>query len=280
MFKKSLRDFLKNPILTIPGILFYLLTGGISYYNLDPAILDQLEQAGATGDIQSISTEVAAFFSAFLLLLIITIFLKPLVDVWSNLMAKDIVLENEPNFRKNFRNSFKYYWRMFSISVLIGLIFIIALIIFTIILTPLIISAINGSTTGITASSIMVVIFVLIVIFMWISFMPVSVALVFEDLSITKSFSKGFRFGVKNFFPILGSIVPIIIVMLVLSIILYQYPHAANIVYAYLAMFITIYITNLYNHKNPPVYDEVSPYETKDENNNENIIENENNNLE
>jgi MFS family permease len=268
MFIKSLKDFLKNPIVTIPGILFYLLTGGISYYNLDPAVLNQLEQAGTTGDVQNISTEMAAFFSVFLLIIIITIFLRPLISVWSNLMVKDIILEDEPNFRKNFRDSFKYYWRMFSISILVGLIFIVMLIVFAIIFTPLIISAVNGNTTGITISSILIVIFILLGIFMWISLMPVSVALVFENLSITKSISKGFRFGAKNFFPILGSAIPAAITILIISLILYQYPHAANLVFAYLGMFIMFYIGNLYNHKTLSAGEEAS------------LNQNENNNLE
>lgn len=258
MFLKSIKDFFKNPIVTIPDILFYLLIGGLSFYNLDPAALDRLEQAGTTGDIESISAEVATFFSMLLLILILSLFINSLVKSWSNLMIKDVVLTHEPHFRKNLRNSFKYYWRMFSISVFIGLFFIILLVIFAIASTPLIISAVNGSSPSITAAAILIIVFILLSIFIGISFMPVSVALVFEDLSITKSISKGFRFGVNNFFPILGSCIPVVIIVLLLSIILYDYPHAVNVVYAYLGMFITVYIMNLYNHKNPPVLEEVS----------------------
>lgn len=269
MFLKSIKDFFKNPIVTIPGILFYLLIGGLSFYNLDPATLERLEQAGATGDIESISAEAAAFLSMLLLIFILSLFINPLVQSWSNLMVKDVVLTHEPHFRDNFRNSFRYYWRMFSISIIIGLFFIILFVAFAIACTPLIILAVNGNSSNITIAAILIIIFILLSIFMGISLMPVSTALVFEDLSITGSLSKGFKFGVKNFFPILGSCIPVVIIVLILSIILYNYPHAVNVVNAYLGLFLTVYIMNLYNHKNPPLFEEVSTVSTDSGDNND-----------
>jgi hypothetical protein len=257
MFSKSIKDFFKNPIITVPVILFYLLTGGLSFYSLDPEVLNQLEQAGTTGDMQSIGPEIASFLSAILLIFIVSIFLKPLADSWSNLMTKNVVLKQEPHFRENLKNSFKYYWRMFCFSVLMGLFFIVLLVIFAIICVPLIISAVNGNTTSLTAAAILTIIFILFFIFMSICLMPIPIILIFENLSITKSISKGFSFGVKNFFPIFVSSIPVFIIVLIVSMILFQYTHAVNIVYAYIGMFITVYIMNLYNHKNPPAFEEV-----------------------
>lgn len=246
MFKKSLKDFFFNPFIAVPGILFSLVIGVLSYYGINPDVVQRIIAEGESSDLSSISTDIASLFSTLLLIFIISIFITPFVTSWGNLMAKDVINEGDSNVTKNLKMSLKYYWRMFSTIILKGLIFIGVAIIFSIISIPLMMAASKGSNTAITIIAITSIIFVLGGIFLVISLLPVEPLLIYDNLTISKSFSKGFKFGAKNFFPLLGSTIPFTIVLLIIYALLVNYPYAYSIVNSYFEMFIVVYITNLY----------------------------------
>jgi hypothetical protein len=252
MFKKSLKEFFYNPFITVPGILFSLIISIFSYSGINPEVIERIGAAGESGDLSSIGADVASFFSTILLILIISLFVTPLVISWSNLMVKDIVTEGDSNVTKNFKISFKYYWRMFSAVILKGLIFIGIAIVFAIIITPLMFSASNGSTSAITVIAITSIIFIFGGIFLIISLLPVESLLIYDDLTISKSFSKGFKFGAKKFFPILGASIPYAIILLIFYAILINYPYAYNVVNSYFGMFLVVYIMNIYRESKEP----------------------------
>jgi uncharacterized membrane protein YesL len=281
MYIKTVKDFFKNIAITIPNILFFLLTSVIAYFTLDPEAIQRLEQAEENVNLSTLAPDAARFISSMFFLLILGLFLTPFISSWSNLMCKDVVNDRGSNIIKNLRLSSKYYWRMFGTTVLKGAIFIGIAILFAFAMTPLAVSSAGGNTGSVTAIAIISIIFFIGFIFFIIALTPVEPLLVYDNLSIGQSFSKGFRFGLRKFFPILGAFIPIGIIVLVTYILLIDYPFVYTFLNSFFSMFVPLYVMNMYRRNKEmeaaasPVYGEPVKQEVLDRaDEKEEIVEN------
>lgn len=254
MFSKSLRDFFKNPIIALPNMLFsvaFQILFLVLFRNVDMDIL-------YTNPLEAAKTASTILLSILLLGLIYA-FLSPIIFSWSNLMAKKVVNEEDVNIMDALKNSFKYYWRIFAASILVGVIvfgiymfFVFAIII---IAGPSFLSSPeNISPASALLILLLLIIFLLSVTFIAISLSPVQSVLVYDDIDIGDALKKGFMFGVKKFFPILGvtlllGAITTVVVLLSSSIfgdasIIGQI--LSSIIGGYFSIFITLYIMNKY----------------------------------
>jgi hypothetical protein len=299
MFSKSIRDFFKNPIITVPTVVFAMLTQ-IPIYFLTASLPP--DESMLTNELSD-PTAALQFFGKFMLIgfliFVLYLFLSPIIVSWTSVMSRDVVNEIKPNLGSGLKESFRYYWRVLGTLVLSFLILMGAYIVFAILIAiPLVPLAMSQSESSgiwaIVAVIILAFIFVLVMIFLAICLMPIQPLLVYDNLGVTESIGRGFKFGMKKFFPILGVLLLNVVISMILAIAAeFISPVVVYIVTAitsYLGVFIIVFVLNLYkNYKsktelNVPHYhaetvtNEFNPgmynNQTEDtDNNNENLAE-------
>jgi hypothetical protein len=260
MFAKSLKTFFKNPLITLPNILFLLLYKIFLDWYLD---VSGLTSADFGDDIANAADmqKAATFIAVFLLVLVLAVFVTALITSWTNTMCKYAVDGQPVNIFKALKEALKYYWRLLGVIVLIAAIFIGISIVLVIACIPLLFSL----RDSINAASIIAIvafsfIFFLGIIFLSICFTPVQILLVYDNLGIGESFSKGFKFGIKKFFPILGVVLLVILASLIINLPLEFGLHASentvlsyitSAVSTYFSIFTVVYIMNSYKNSKP-----------------------------
>lgn len=262
MLSKSIKDFFKNPIIAIPNIVYALVFQIILYLPpikklmLNTQLLSNIE---STEEILQNTTRTILFL---LLIFIIYLFITPFILSWSHVMCKKVVLGDKPNFFENLKESLSYYWRNLGTSVLIGIIIFSVYMIFAI----LIISIVGVSTFTATNPEnidpskllilmLMLLFFLIVVLFLLICLAPVNIALFYDNINIGKALSTGFKFGLKNFFQILGVFLlyGLVIFTIVLPTTLIGESIIINLITtlinSYLSLFPIIYMMNLYRNE-------------------------------
>ena len=77
--------------------------------------------------------------------------------------------------------------------------------------------------------------------------------LVYDNLNIGDAISKGFKFGLKQFFKILGAALLIAVIAYITNMLLINYEILVTLITSYFNIFLTIYIMNLFrNTKKEP----------------------------
>lgn len=250
MFSKSLKDFFKNPIIAVPNVLFALIGAILSKNLTNSKSLSILENAGRLGDFTTVMAEAVKVFTFALFLIIFTIFVTPFIMSWSNLMCKDIINGEPANFGERFRDSWKYYWRMLGAIVIKVLIFIGLAAAAFLLMLPFGLLSVGGRSTSAAGFAIIVIIVLFFaIIFFAISLTAVEPILIFDNLGIGESIAKGFKFGIKKFFPILGTALLIGIVNGILTLIFDKENYFSIIINGYLGLFITVFIMNMYREE-------------------------------
>lgn len=257
MFSKSIRDFFKNPIITLPNILFSVIIQIlfiVLFGKLDVDILysNQLE-----------ATQAATILLSALLLWLIYAFLSPIIFSWSNLIAKKIANDEDVNLIEVLKHSFKYYWRIFGANILIGVIIFGVYMFFAFVILIAAGTSFISSPESINPAVALIIlpitlIFLISILFIVISLLPVQSVLVYDDIDIGDALKRGFMFGVKKFFPILGVILLQLTITLGVTIILSSIfgdkaiigQLLSSIIGGYFTIFSTIYMMNKYKEFN------------------------------
>lgn len=254
MFSKSLKDFFKNPIITIPNIIYVGITQ-LLIFLLFGNISDNLLYNNVEFDPQAAATVALSF----LLFLIISLFVTPFIFSWSAFMAKRTVDGEKPSIIESLKESLKYYWRVLGVTVLIGLIIFAVYFLMVIILAITVGVSFLASPQQLSSSTgllliVLAIVFILGFVFLAIALSPIHAVLVYDNLSVGDAFSKGFKLGTKKFFPILGFSLLIALstglILLALNTAFGENSTVVEIIVSllggYLAILPTIFTLNLY----------------------------------
>lgn len=260
MFLKSIRDFFKNPIITLPNIFFsvtFQILVIVLFGNIDMDLLysNPLDAA--------LAEKAAALLLSALLIWLIYAFLSPIIFSCSNLLAKKVANNEDINLLDVLKHSFKYYWRIFGANILIGVIIfgVYMFFVFVIFLTAG--TSILSSPESISPAIALIIlpislIFLISILFIIISLSPVQSVLVYDDIDIGDALKKGFMFGIKKFFPILGVILLLLTTTIGVTVILSSIfgdkaligQLLSSIIGGYFTIFLTIYMMNKYKEYN------------------------------
>lgn len=269
MFTKSIRDFFKNPIIAIPTVVFSIVSQVLLNITLGTMPSNESILTNEFAD-PTIALQYLGKFMLFgLILMLLYLFISPIIFSWTNVMCREVVNGERPNFSDGLKQAFRFYWRMLGVIVLTFLIIMGVYIVFIILIAiPLLPLAMAQSTSSsilaVVIAVILFFVFLISMVFLTICLSPVQILLVYDDLSVIESISRGFKFGLKKFFPILGVFVLMMAVGLVItlpaSLISPVVSYIASAITSYLGLFTIIFIMNLYKeYKNNPAFPPVNP---------------------
>ena len=247
MFLKSIKDFFKNPVITVPNILFSIIILLLDELLLPRDVINKI----ASGETNLTMNNALKIYIFSIVIILITVFITPFLTSWVNIMCKKLVNHGSTDFSKSFKETFGYYFRMLGAIVIKALIVIGFIIAAGVLLVPVIIIYVSGGTgRSIGLLVILLVLLCIAFIFFITSLIPVESLLVYDDLSVGKSISKGFKFGIKKFFPFLGTV---ILISIINSSIVYLVGDKtfiatgiSTIITSYLGVFLTVFTVNIY----------------------------------
>lgn len=247
MLKKSFNDFFKNQIAVVPAIIFAIITSLMQFNIID---YNKLENIPPHLIIQSVSKIILGMLFLFL----ITIFLSPLFQSWYLVLIKDGLNNKTQNLKQSFKVSLKYYLRVLGISAINSLIFLILVLIYFSTLTSIVISKLklydySRAILGLISPFITItVIFLLAVLFFTVTLMPIIPATIMNDYDFSNGFTKGFKLGLKKFFPILGVSILVMLPIIILTLLISNYnfsKYLLTLISAYFNVFLNVYLCNL-----------------------------------
>lgn len=257
MFAKSIKDFFKNPIITIPTVLFTIATQMLLYFTMGNMPFDESLVANEFTDPNIAIQYLGKFVLFGLILMLFYLLISPIILSWTNIMCRDVVNGEKPSFTGTFKQCFKFYFRMLGIIVLTFLIlmgvYIIFILLIAIPLVPLAMSQNSSSNIlAVVLIVILVFIFLLVMIFLSICIMPIQPLLVYDDLGVIESILKGFKFGIKKFFPILGVFLILAVIGSAITIpassVSPAATYIATAITTFFGIFNVIFIMNLYKN--------------------------------
>ena len=273
MFLKSIKDFFKNPVITVPNIIFSIIILLLDEFFLPRDVINKI----ASGETNLTMNNALKIYIFSIVIILLTVFITPLLTSWVNLMCKKLADNGSTNFSASFKEAFKYYFRMLGAIVIKALIVIGFIIAAGILLVPFFVFYISGSTGRVTGLIVILLILLCIAfIFFITSLIPVESILVYDNLTVGTSISKGFKFGIKKFFPFLGTV---ILISIINSLIVYLIGDKtiiltgiSTIITSYLGVFLTVFTVNLYKKEKDKTDKEIlqeNQTVLKDEANNE-----------
>lgn len=273
MFLKSIKDFFKNPVITVPNIIFSIIILLLDEFFLPRDVINKI----ASGETNLTMNNALKIYIFSIVIILLTVFITPLLTSWVNLMCKKLADNGSTNFSASFKEAFKYYFRMLGAIVIKALIVIGFIIAAGVLLVPFFVFYISGSTGRVTGLIVILLILLCIAfIFFITSLIPVESILVYDNLTVGASISKGFKFGIKKFFPFLGTV---ILISIINSLIVYLIGDKtiiltgiSTIITSYLGVFLTVFTVNLYKKEKDKTDKEIlqeNQTVLKDEANNE-----------
>ena len=247
LFLKSIRDFFKNPVIAVPNILFSVIMMLLDEFFLPGDVINKI----ASGEVNLTVNNALKIYTFSIIFILLTVFITPFLTSWVNLMCRKLEDNGSTDFFKAFKESFKYYFRMLGAIVIKALIAIGFIIAAVILLVPVIAIYESGSTgRAIGLLVIMLILLFIAFIFFMTSLIPVESILVYDNLPVGKSISRGFKFGIKKFFPLLGILALLIIIN---SSAVYFIGDKSiittgisTILTSYLGVFLTVFTVNMY----------------------------------
>jgi hypothetical protein len=255
MFRKSIKDFFKNPIITIPTVLFSIITQLLLYFTFGKMTFDESMITSEIVD-QKIAIEYLGKFMLFgLILVLFYLFISPIIISWTNIMCRDIVNGEKINITDSLKQAFKFYFRMLGTMVLTFLILMgVYILFFILIAIPLIPMTMSQTTASSVIAVVLIVVlvfvFLIVIVFLSICITPIQPLLIYDNLSVIDSISKGFKFGIKKFLHLLGVFLLILVIGLVItipvSLILPVGSYIATAITSYISIFSAVFTMNLY----------------------------------
>ncbi|CDF58833.1 hypothetical protein [Thermobrachium celere] len=237
MFKKSLKQIFTQPLMVLPLFLCNLFSKITLPVKREIGLDNGMPDLNSI--IQTYSSEIMTGFLMFVLL----IFISPYLTAWTNLMVKDKALKDNIDFKGSFKEASKYYLKVLVVSIALIMGLIIYVVAFLLIIISLFYVADNGSV-GIFIMGI--IFFILILVFLSILVTPVIPILVVDNEGFTGAFKKSFKFGLSNFFNILGVFVFTFIIIAIANIIFTKVEFMQTIFNSYFSTLVTVYIINKY----------------------------------
>lgn len=256
MFSKSLKDFFTNPIITLPLIIFIGLNQLLGYLLLGN-VTQNITLEGFNFDLQFVTT----ILIFILVSLVISLFIYPMMYSWSATMAKDTVNGIGPSFFHGFRDSLQYYWRLLGINILVSFIIMVISAVFSFIIILNVGTSVLSSPEELnrslgTLAIPLSLVLTLVITFFTVALLPIRDVLIYDDLSIGKAFSNGYKLGTKKFFSIIGSIMFISLCIGSLFYVLTMFTDVglitrilSTVIIGYFSVFPTVYILNLYSNE-------------------------------
>jgi hypothetical protein len=249
MFSKSVNLFFKNPIIGLPSVLLATVTSLFARFMFGTTYLKNFDSNSITG-IDKIPVELARTVSLFLLYLILTILLQPMIQAFTILLSKNALDRNNASFSDTFKLSFRYYWRLLGVLVF-KLFLLIAICIGAIFaVMPSMTKFVSNPQSFPVGLVLMFFCLVLLIILFSILLLPIEPILIYEDLSLGDSISKGFKFGFKKLPSLIGVsfLVGICaaIINYIISLVIGDITEISSIITSYFSVIITIYILCIY----------------------------------
>jgi hypothetical protein len=262
MFKKSVKEFFKNPIITIPNIITLSLISIFSEIFMKADYLNKLTPGGTITNYEDISVEMAKLISYLLLILMFYFFISPLVLASISLMTKKVTSETKPKFLDCVREALKYYCRLLGVSIFKILIFLCLGIAFMLALVPFLVNIKSYTAALPIGANILLLLYVISIVIFGVILMPIEVILVYDNLTIGGAISKGFKFGYRKLLKLLLVSILVFALIIISDYIFINLPPSLSIIstlfVAYITTFLNVYITNLYIFSiKPPII--VSP---------------------
>lgn len=254
MFFESFKTFFKNIKIAIPSLilsilyyLFLVLINNIDYSNIEYMASDEL--------INYFLDIMGIFFLAIIIFSLLGVF----IQCWTIYMSSSAI-KNEPfTLLSSLTKSSRYFLKslgVFAIQFAIWFGFFIGILF---IFSMFIISISTSNNSPLAFSIVLSIIFLILGIFFAITLYPIIYVLISDNLEVGESFSKGFKFGLKNFINILGVFAFIFIIMFFIFILI-SIPFLVqntepndfiNVIWytlcSFMSIIIGIYILKLYN---------------------------------
>jgi hypothetical protein len=250
MFKKSVKEFFKNPIITVPNIIALSLMAIFSGVFLKTDYLNKLSAEGTITNYEDMPTEMAKLISYLLLIIIFYFFINPLVLATISLMTKNVTSGEKPKLLNSLKEAIKYYWRLLGVSIFKILIFMALSFVFIIAMVPFLMNMKSYADTLPISVNIILFLYFIVIIVLAIIMMPIEIILVYDKLTIGGAISKGFKFGYRKLFKLLFVSLTLAVLIIISNYIFINLPPSLSIIstlfFAYISTFINVYITNLY----------------------------------
>lgn len=264
MFRKSIINFFKNPLLALPNIILGLIAAIITQLVSKNSYFNKLALQSNSTSYADFTPEMAKSLSYILLIIIFLFFISPFITSWINIMCKNVVNDEKPAVFESLKKSPQFYWRIMGVFAIKFLIFTGISIIFFIAMLPSIISMAAHPETLSTTFVILVIVLIIAIITLIVALMPIETLLIYDNLKIGDALSKGLKFGFKHFFKILGVEILIAAITYITSKLLINFEIVETLLTSYLNLFITVYIMNLFRNtkKEPKLIIEHSVTET------------------
>ena len=245
MFSKSVNLFFKNPIIGLPSLLLALITSLFARFIIGTNYLKNFDSNSISG-LNTIPAGLARAVSFFLLYAIIVMLIEPLIQAITILLAKNALDRSEESFQNIVRYSLKYYWRLLGVLVF-KLFLLVGIFIGTIIIIMPSLTKFSVSPHSFPYGSLLLIfLMALLIIVFSILMLPIEPILVYEDLSLGDSISKGIQFGFKRLPALIGVTLLVgigtTILNYVLSLIIGDVSEISSSITSYFSVCVTIYI--------------------------------------
>lgn len=255
MFSDAISLFIKNPIVGLPNVVAALLSIIASRFMLDTSYFENLTPEKVSG-LETIPPGLAWTISQFLLFMILAMMFQPMIQAVTSLLCINVVNDYREYLPDTIRHSFKYYWRILGILVFKFFVTLVFIFISIAAMFPLLKNIFQGeifTTSNIVNVALLILLsFVLMVFLLLLNMilLPIDPMLVYEDLSLGDAIAKGFKFGLRKFFPLLGASIVMILsascINFIFSLFIPNTSGVSTLTSSFLSAFIVLYIVCLY----------------------------------
>jgi hypothetical protein len=249
MFSKSVNLFFKNPIIGLPSLFLALITSLFARFMIGSKYLRNFDSNSITG-LDTFPAELARTVSSFLLYAIIVILFEPIIQAVTIVLSKNALDGNKDRFQDAVRSSFKYYWRLLAVLVF-KLFLLIGISIGTIIVILPSLTKFVASPQNFPYGLVLVVFsMVLLILLFSILLLPIEPILVYDDLSLGDSITKGLKFGFRKLPSLIGVTLLVgigsAVINYVLSLFIGDIAEISSSITSYFSVCVNIYILCIY----------------------------------
>lgn len=251
MFSDAIRLFFSNPIIGLPNVVAALLSTALSRLLVNTSYFEGL-QSSSVSTLDSLPAGLAMSLSQVILFILLVTLIEPFVQAATALLCVNVVEGKSEALKGTLHRSLKFYWRLFGVLFFKFFLFIGIVIAAVVIVFPSISRSFNGADiTSANIGSFFLIILVLLVVSVLIlvlnaMLLPIEPLLVYREYSLGDAISKGFKFGLRKFFPIIGAafatMISAGILNYIISIFIGSNAGISSITTTFLSAFLVLYV--------------------------------------
>lgn len=274
MFIDSFKSFFKNLKIIVPTLVLTLLFSIPLYFINKDSYYNEADIMGP----DDLASYALGFLAGFLVIIIIAIVVSVIFQCWTTYMTSLVSKGESFTLFGSLKKSLKYFWRVLGVAAIQTAIAIAFIIIMLIIIGIFFVSISLSTSSSIALPATLGIILFLLGLFFYITLLPIVYVIINDDIGVGSGFSIGFKFGLKKFFYILGSLIPIIICNIIYVAVSYSTLNLEqtasmtilNIVFqiiiSALGLIVGIYVLKLYNSSKEPLEEVLTIDETNNSN--------------